>query len=204
MKQMGSAKDMRGMFRGGDKTDIRGQWSRKKTGEISQQDSADAYYKPNSIILEHYLKGGSQDKAIKPMQVGVSEFLIDFVWRLPGGMLKLRNCALVKNNALVGDKIAVTLLSSRNIPKELMVSELHALKIGFTWQPTILQAGNLLDSPSLIHVHALSSAHSHKESPFCQEMYAHLVMLSETAMPHSDWTRAHSMNLKKQSTIHVT
>lgn len=40
---------------------------------------------------------------------------------------------------------------------QLMLSERHALKTGFTWQPIILQVGNLLDSSSLIHVHALSS-----------------------------------------------
>jgi hypothetical protein len=40
---------------------------------------------------------------------------------------------------------------------QLMLSERHALKTGFTWQPIILRVGNLLDSSSLIHVHALSS-----------------------------------------------
>ncbi|KAJ6984634.1 hypothetical protein NC653_022827 [Populus alba x Populus x berolinensis] len=51
--------------------------------------------------------------------------------------------ALVKNNALAGDKIAVALLRSRNILIEVMLSGRHALKTGFTWQPIILRVGNL-------------------------------------------------------------
>jgi hypothetical protein len=36
--------------------DIRGQWSRKNTREISQQDSVDAFYKPIALSLSSYKK----------------------------------------------------------------------------------------------------------------------------------------------------
>ncbi|KAJ6895669.1 hypothetical protein NC651_022015 [Populus alba x Populus x berolinensis] len=239
--------------------DIRGQWSRKNTREISQQESVDAYYKPIALSLssngyifrpykfgrtpvavisagetqgicvaayktnefpvfftersgcenlepgpnrpyrlgslhlpetnlklmlgsgiliavpipkEHTASGGFIESAIQILHkwkwilwdkniTGIAEtpFLLAEVNELTGSidLNSSLDIALVKNNALAGDKIAVALLRSRNILIEVMLSGRHALKTGFTWQPIILRVGNLLDSSSLIHVRALSS-----------------------------------------------
>ncbi|KAJ6904394.1 hypothetical protein NC652_022406 [Populus alba x Populus x berolinensis] len=173
--------------------DIRGQWSRKNTREISQQDSVDAYYKPIALSLssngyifrpykfgrtpvavisaagvksildipepyifetnlklklgsgiliavpipkEHTASGGLIESAIYTKSERTHWHLVSFscfltpdfqIWEVlfSGHELDLvdlnssLDIALVKNNALAGDKIAVALLRSRNILIEL-------------------------------------------------------------------------------------
>jgi hypothetical protein len=49
--------------------DIRGQWSRKNTREISQQDSVDAYYKPIAALSLSSYKSIAVSCLFKPRNV---------------------------------------------------------------------------------------------------------------------------------------
>jgi hypothetical protein len=51
------------------KMDIRGQWSRKNTREISQQDSVDAYYKPIAALSLSSYKSFAVSCLFKPRNV---------------------------------------------------------------------------------------------------------------------------------------